>query len=53
MLILLGFAKGVVSPTEVIPLLWYQMLLLVITVLYMIFPKISDKVLANLDKKNK
>lgn len=53
MLILLGFAKGVVSPTEVIPLLWYQMLLLVITVLYMICPKISDKVLANLDKKNK
>src|SRR3712207_5300881 len=27
MLILLGFAKGMVSPTQLIPLLWYQILL--------------------------
>ncbi len=28
MLILLGFAKHMVSPTDLIPLLWYQMLLM-------------------------
>lgn len=51
MLILLGFAHDLVSPTTLIPLLWYQILLALFTVLYIIFPKISDKVLAMLSNK--
>ncbi|MCI5724619.1 Na+/H+ antiporter NhaC family protein [Fusobacterium sp.] len=50
MLILLGFAKDAVSPTELIPLLWYQILLGVFSVIYIIFPAISEKVLKTLDK---
>ena len=51
MLILLGFAHDLVSPTALIPLLWYQILLALFTVLYIIFPKISEKVLAMLGNK--
>ncbi|MCI7223438.1 Na+/H+ antiporter NhaC family protein [Fusobacterium sp.] len=50
MLILLGFAKDAVSPTELIPLLWYQIFLGVFSVIYIIFPAISEKVLKTLDK---
>ncbi|KYM61591.1 sodium:proton antiporter [Fusobacterium necrophorum subsp. funduliforme] len=50
MLILLGFAKGVVSPTQLIPLLWYQMLLFLFSVGYIMAPQLSQKVLSFLDK---
>lgn len=50
MLILLGFAKHSVSPTSVIPLLWYQMLLGVFTIIYILTPSISCKVLNFLDR---
>lgn len=51
MLILLGFANDLVSPTELIPLLWYQILLVIFSIIYIVFPKISDKVLSALDSK--
>lgn len=50
MLILLSFAHGKVSPTELIPLLWYQFLLAIFTLIYINFPKISTIVLTKLDK---
>ena len=50
MLILLGFAKHNVSPTSLIPLLWYQMLLGVFTIAYILTPTVSSKVLAFLDR---
>lgn len=50
MLILLGFANDTVSPTELIPLLWYQILLGIFSVIYIIFPIISEKILKTLDK---
>lgn len=50
MLILLGFAKGVVSPIEIIPLLWYQGLLLLFTILYIVF-SIDDKIVSKINKK--
>ena len=43
MLILLGFTAGKVSPLDVIPLLWYQLLLF-------IFTSIFIKIIAKLDK---
>lgn len=52
MLILLGFANDLVSPTELIPLLWYQILLVVFSVIYIALPKISDKVLNSLGNKS-
>lgn len=51
MLILLNFANGSVSPTELMPLLWYQILLAVFTIIYIIIPKISEQTLARLDRK--
>ncbi len=51
MLILLNFANGSVSPTELMPLLWYQILLAVFTIIYIIIPKISEHTLARLDRK--
>ena len=53
MLILLGFAAGKVSPTQLIPLLWYQLLLAVFTIIYIAFPQISDKTLNFIDKNKK
>lgn len=50
MLILLGFANDTVSPTELIPLLWYQILLGIFSIIYIIFPIISEKILKTLDK---
>ena len=50
MLILLGFAKGAVSPTQLIPLLWYQMLLFLFSLGYIMTPQLSHKVLSFLDK---
>lgn len=50
MLILLSFAHDKVSPTELIPLLWYQFLLAIFTLIYIYFPKISTTVLTKLDK---
>lgn len=37
MLILLGFTAGKVSPLDIIPLLWYQGLLFICTILFIIF----------------
>lgn len=51
MLILLGFAAGKVSPTQLIPLLWYQLLLAVFTIIYIAVPQISNKTLSFIDKK--
>ena len=51
MLILLGFAAGKVSPTQLIPLLWYQLLLAIFTMIYIFVPQISDKTLKIIDKK--
>jgi len=50
MLILLGFAGDKVAPTQLIPLLWYQLLLGVFTLIYIFIPQISKKVLNILDK---
>lgn len=52
MLILLGFANDLVSPTQLIPLLWYQILLALFSVAYIFIPKISKVVLSIVDKKN-
>ena len=38
MLILIGFTKGAVTPFEVIPLLWYQQILLVLTCISVFIP---------------
>jgi len=51
MLILLGFAGDKVAPTQLIPLLWYQLLLGVFTLIYIFVPQISKKVLSIIDKK--
>jgi len=51
MLILLGFAGDKVAPTQLIPLLWYQLLLGVFTLIYIFVPQISKKVLNIIDKK--
>src|SRR3712207_1802875 len=53
MLILLGFAKGAVSPADLMPLLWYQILLAVFCILYILMPQLSNKVLAFLDRTKK
>lgn len=49
-LILLGFAKGAVSPTQLMPLLWYQILLFIFSVVYIMMPQLSKQVLNFLDK---
>ncbi|MFC2423037.1 MAG: Na+/H+ antiporter NhaC family protein [Fusobacterium polymorphum] len=51
MLILLGFAGDKVAPTQLIPLLWYQLLLGVFTLIYIFVPQISKKVLSVIDRK--
>ena len=51
MLILLGFAAGKVSPTQLIPLLWYQLLLAIFTIIYIFVPQISSKTLNIIDRK--
>ena len=51
MLILLGFTGDRVAPTQLIPLLWYQLLLGVFTLIYIFVPQISKKVLNIIDKK--
>lgn len=38
MLILIGFTKGAITPFEVIPLLWYQQILLILTCISIVFP---------------
>lgn len=38
MLILIGFSQGTITPFEVIPLLWYQQLLLVLTIFSIFVP---------------
>lgn len=53
MLILLGFANGAVSPAALIPLLWYQILLALFSILYIMMPQMSNTVLAYLDKTKK
>ena len=53
MLILLGFANDSVSPIEIIPLLWYQVLLGFFTIIYIFVPKISEITLKIVDRKNK
>lgn len=50
MLILLGFSNGLVSPIDIIPLLWYQMLLGIFTIIYIFVPIFSDRVILILDK---
>lgn len=45
MLMMLSFAKGAVSPIDVIPLLWYQLLLFIFTGVFILF-SINDKLLA-------
>ena len=50
MLILLGFANDLVSPVQLIPLLWYQILLCIFSIIYIMIPKISERVLKTLDK---
>ena len=50
MLILLGLAKGAVSPTQLMPLLWYQILLFIFSVVYIMMPQLSKQVLNFLDK---
>lgn len=49
MLILLGFTAGKVSPLDVIPLLWYQLLLFIFTAIFIFF-SINEKIIAKLDK---
>lgn len=49
MLILLGFAAGTVSSLELIPLLWYQGLLFVFTLIFIAF-SINDKIINRLNK---
>ena len=49
MLILLGFTAGKVSPLDVIPLLWYQLLLFIFTSIFIFF-SINEKIIAKLDK---
>ena len=49
MLILLGFTAGKVSPLDVIPLLWYQLLLFIFTAIFIYF-SINEKIIAKLDK---
>ncbi|MGL4688112.1 MAG: Na+/H+ antiporter NhaC family protein [Fusobacteriaceae bacterium] len=39
MLILLSFTQGKISPFQIIPLLWYQMILGVFTILYIMYKK--------------
>lgn len=39
MLIMLSFTKGSVSPFEIIPLLWYQMLLGIFTIIFIFYKK--------------
>ena len=51
MLILLGFAGDKVSPTQLIPLLWYQLLLAIFTIIYIFVPQISSKTLNIIDRK--
>ncbi|PHI03331.1 sodium:proton antiporter [Fusobacterium polymorphum] len=51
MLILLGFTGDRVAPTQLIPLLWYQLLLGVFTLIYIFVPQISKKVLSIIDRK--
>lgn len=53
MLILLGFAGGLVSISALMPLLWYQMLLGLFSVLYIFVPGVSQKVLSLVNKENK
>jgi len=53
MLILLGFAGDKVSPTQLIPLLWYQLLLAIFTMIYIFVPQISNKTLNFIDKNKK
>lgn len=48
MLILLSFSKGEVSPINIIPLLWYQMILGIFTMIYILIPKLSEKVISSL-----
>lgn len=50
MLILLGFTKGEISPLDLVPLLWYQGLLFVFTIVFITF-SINDKIISKLDKK--
>lgn len=38
MLILIGFSQGAITPFEVIPLLWYQQLLLILTIFSIFVP---------------
>ncbi|MDR1835675.1 MAG: Na+/H+ antiporter NhaC family protein [Fusobacteriaceae bacterium] len=49
MLILLGFAGEKISPLSLIPLLWYQILLLVFTAVFIYF-SLSDRIIARLDR---
>ena len=49
MLILLGFTAGKVSPLDIIPLLWYQLLLFIFTVVFIFF-SINEKIISKLDK---
>ncbi|PID67270.1 MAG: sodium:proton antiporter [Fusobacteriales bacterium] len=51
MLILLGFSQGRVSPVEIIPLLWYQIILGLFTIVYIFTPKLSEKIILFLDNK--
>ena len=54
MLIMLGFTQGAVNFTEIFPLLWYQGLLFVITVLSFFIPFADyyiDKVPWNWEKE--
>lgn len=44
MLILLGFTAGKVSPLDVIPLLWYQLLLFIFTAIFIFF-SINEKII--------
>lgn len=50
MLILLGFTNNGVSPAQLIPLLWYQMLLGVFTIGYIMVLKVSNLVLNFINK---
>ena len=42
MLIMIGFTNGSASPIDVMPLLWYQMLLFIFTIIFIIF-SINEK----------
>lgn len=52
MLILLGFTAGAISPLDVIPLLWYQGLLFLFTIISVFF-SLNNKVIRRLDKNKK